>query len=100
MTATATWKPHDQAGELNSQKRDKLPESVFAFPKQRKAPLINASDVSSTLARFEQVEGVLDADRDLAFRNIQVAAEHYDVHIKETDWRQLGATPHTLNSTS
>ena len=100
MTPTATWKPYDQDGELNTQKRDKLPESVFAFPKQRKAPLTNISHVSNAFARFDQVEGVLDADRDLAFRNIQVAAEHYGVDIKETDWHQLGATPHTLNSTS
>jgi len=46
--------------------------------------------VRNALARFDQVEGVSDTDRDLAFANIKKAAQHYGVDIKEKDWRELG----------
>ena len=90
MPAKTTWKPHAQHGELDSSERDNLPETVFAFPKQRKMPLTDASHVRNALARFNQTEGVSDADRDLAFANIKKAAAHYDVELGETDWRELG----------
>ena len=83
-----TWKPHTEHGDLTT--RSNLPESVFAFPKQRKEPLTDASHVRNALARFDQVEGISDADRDLAFANIKKAAQHYGVDIKEKDWRDLG----------
>ncbi|MGV3723244.1 MAG: DUF6582 domain-containing protein [Actinomycetota bacterium] len=91
-----TWKPHTKHGELTE--RDDLPDSVFAFPKQRKAPLTDAAHVRNALARFDQVEDVSDADRDLAFANIEAAAKHYNVEVAETSWRQLGKKPHTPNS--
>ena len=84
----ATWKPHTQTGEVHD--RAELPESVFAFPAQRKEPLTDAAHVRNALARFDQVEGVTDADRDLAFANIKKAAAHYGVEVHETDWRNLG----------
>jgi hypothetical protein len=37
----ATWKPHEKHGELTE--RSDLPDSVFAFPKQRKEPMTDAS---------------------------------------------------------
>jgi hypothetical protein len=92
-----TWKPHTRHGEQTE--RDDLPDSVFAFPKHRKEPLTDASHVRNALARFDQVEDVSDADRELAFANIRKAAEHYKVDIEETDWRQLGKEPHTRNPT-
>jgi hypothetical protein len=67
-----------------------LPESVFAFPAQRKEPLTDANHVRDALARFDQVEGVSDADRDVAFANIKKAAEHYGVETHEKGWRELG----------
>lgn len=94
--AHTTWKPHTKHGDLTD--RDDLPDSVFAFPKQRKEPLTDASHVRNALARFDQVEDVSDADRDLAFHNIKKAGEHYGVDITETDWHQLGKHPHTHNS--
>ncbi len=33
----ATWKPHEEHGQLT--KRSDLPDTVHAFPKQRKEPL-------------------------------------------------------------
>jgi len=97
MAPKATWKPHTEHGKLDSKERDDLPDSVFAFPKHRKLPLTDASHVRNALARFDQVEGVSDAARDLAFANIKKAAEYYDVDIKEENWHQLGKEPHTPN---
>jgi hypothetical protein len=98
MATKATWKAHDEHGKLSSQEREDLPDSVYAFPKQHKEPLTDASHVRNALARFDQVDGVSDADRDLAFANIKAAAKHYDVDLQEDDWRQLGKQPHTSNA--
>ena len=84
----ASWKPHTEHGDLTT--RSNLPESVYAFPKQRKEPLTDASHVRNALARFDQVEGVSDGDRELAFVNIKKAAAHYGVDMKEKSWRELG----------
>ena len=96
--AQATWKPNTTHGDLSTKEKDNLPESVFAFPKQRKEPLTDAAHVRNALARFDQVKEVTDKDRDLAFANIKKAAAHYGVDIQETSWQQLGKTPHTKNS--
>ncbi|MGI8853226.1 MAG: DUF6582 domain-containing protein [Methyloceanibacter sp.] len=69
--------------------RAELPESVFAFPKQRKEPLTDADHVRNALARFDQVEGVSDSDRDLAFANIKAAAAYYGVDVRKNSWRDL-----------
>jgi len=93
MSTKVTWKPHTEHGKLTTQ--SDLPESVFAFPNQRKEPLTDASHVRNALARFDQVEGVSDDDRDLAFANIKKAAEYYGVDVREHDWRELGKSKHT-----
>lgn len=93
----STWKPHTEHGKLDTKERKELPDSVFAFPKQRKEPLTDASHVKNALARFDQVQEVSDDERDLAFANIQKAAKHYDVHMEETSWHDLGKQPHTRN---
>jgi hypothetical protein len=87
----ATWTPHEKHGQLTAQ--SDLPDSVYAFPNQRKEPLTDASHVRNAVARFDQVTGVSDADRELAFANIEKAAKHYDVNLSETSWRDLGAHP-------
>ena len=83
-----TWKPFTEHGRLTT--RSDLPDSVYAFPKQKKEPMTDASHVRNALARFDQVQGVSDADRDLAFANIKAAAKHYGIDIKEKSWRELG----------
>jgi len=83
-----TWQPHTEHGDLTT--RSDLPESVFAFPEQRKEPLTDADHVRNALARFDQVEGVTDADRDLAFANIKKAADYDGVDVHEKSWRELG----------
>ena len=89
----ATWKPHEKHGELTE--RSDLPDSVFAFPKQRKEPLTDASHVRNAIARFDQTIGVSDQDRQLAFANINKAAQHYGVDMSEDDWKELGSHPST-----
>jgi hypothetical protein len=86
-----TWTPHEKHGQLTAQ--SDLPDSVYAFPKQRKEPLTDAKHVRNAVARFDQVIDVSDADRELAFANIEKAAKHYDVDLSEKSWRELGAHP-------
>ena len=62
---------------------------TFAFPKQRKEPINDASHVRNAVARFDQVEGVSDADRDAAWRRIRSAARKYGVEISARGWRSL-----------
>ena len=97
MSKETTWKPHEEHGELSTKEKNDLPESVFAFPKERKEPMTDASHVRNALARFDQVKGVSDEERDQAFANIKKAAKHYGVEISESDWRELGKKPHTHN---
>jgi hypothetical protein len=86
-----TWKPHEKHGRLTAQ--SDLPDSVFAFPKQRKEPLTDARHVRNALARFDQVTGVSGDDRALAFENIKKAANYYSIDLSETSWRDLGVHP-------
>ena len=97
MAARPTWKPHTEHGDLDTGDRRELPDSVYAFPKQRKEPLTDASHVKNALARFDQVDDVSDEDRDLAFANIKKAAEHYGIDVEEKSWHDLGKKPHTKN---
>ena len=87
----ATWKPHEKHGQLTT--LSDLPDSVYAFPKQRKEPLTDAQHVRNAVARFDQVRDVTDADRALAFANIEKAAKYYDVSLSETSWHELGSHP-------
>ncbi len=87
----ATWKPHEKHGKLTTQ--SDLPDSVYAFPKQRKEPLTDAEHVRNAVARFDQVIDVSDADRALAFANIEKAANYYGVNLAETSWHDLGIHP-------
>jgi hypothetical protein len=90
-TAEPTWQPHEEHGQLTT--RSDLPDTVFAFPRQRKEPLTDATHVRDAVARFDQVMDVPDADRAVAFANIEKAAHYYNVNLSEDDWRQLGVHP-------
>jgi hypothetical protein len=61
----------------------------FAFPNERKEPLVDARHVRNAVARFDQVEGVSDRERDQAWKRIQQAARRFDVEIDADDWREL-----------
>jgi hypothetical protein len=78
--------------ELKERQRDDLDQDQFAFPKQRKEPLNDASHVRNAIARFDQVEGVSDAERDEAWSRIKRAAKKHGVDVSEKSWRELGKT--------
>jgi hypothetical protein len=75
--------------KLNQKKRDEIPQKQFAFPKQEKEPLEDAAHVRNAIARFNQVEGVTDAERDAAWKRIRAAAKKFGVEMNETSWREL-----------
>ena len=76
--------------ELSEKQRDKMDEDQFAFPKERKEPLNNASHVRNAIARFDQVKGVSDHERDEAWKRIKKAADKYGVEVHEKSWQELG----------
>jgi hypothetical protein len=69
--------------KLRTGTRDRIPATKFAFPKQRKEPLENASHVRNAAARFNQVEGVTEAERRAAWKRIQTAAKRFGVELKD-----------------
>jgi hypothetical protein len=74
---------------LSTAERDRLPDEQFAFPAERKEPLTDAAHVRNAIARFDQVEGVTDAERDQAWQRILTAAKRFGVEVSEHDWREL-----------
>ena len=76
---------------MSTAEKDRLPDAEFAFPAERKEPLTDAAHVRNAIARFDQVEGVTDEERDRAWARIRAAASKYDVHVSEDDWRDLSA---------
>jgi hypothetical protein len=77
-----------RAGMSTAEKND-LKASDFAFPKERKEPLVDAKHVRNAIARFDQVEGVSDTERDAAWKRIRKAAKRFDVEVSEGSWRDL-----------
>jgi hypothetical protein len=75
--------------QLGTAEQNDLSERKFAFPKERKEPLTDARDVRNAIARFDQVEGVTDAERDRAWKRIRSAAKKYDVEVSAKSWREL-----------
>ena len=76
--------------ELDQAQRDRLDDDQYAFPKDRKEPLNNASHVRNAVARFNQVEGVSDDERDAAWKRIKAAAKKHGVDVNEKSWREIG----------
>jgi hypothetical protein len=81
--------------ELDASKRNTISSQQFAFPKQRKEPLENAAHVRNAIARFNQVEGVTDDERDEAWKRITTAARKFGVEVHEKSWREIGAKMHS-----
>jgi hypothetical protein len=84
----ATEKEKETAG-LTTAEKDKLDDKEFAFPRERKEPLVDAAHVRNAVARFDQVEGVTDTERDEAWRRIRAAAEKFGVELEEKSWHEL-----------
>ena len=75
---------------LKTGDRNKLDKKAFAFRDERKEPLENAAHARNAIARFNQVKGVSDDERDAAWTRIKAAAKKFDVEISETSWREIG----------
>lgn len=75
--------------KLQTDDRNALTGEEFAFGHQRKEPLENASHVRNAIARFDQVEGVTDDERDAAWQRILGAAKKHGVEVHEKSWREL-----------
>jgi hypothetical protein len=82
-------KKASRADGLSTADKNKLDDKQFAFPKERKEPLVDAKHVRNAVARFDQVEGVSDKERDQAWRRIKAAAKKFGVAIEENGWREL-----------
>jgi hypothetical protein len=76
--------------ELDANDRERLSDSDYAFPKERKEPICDADHVRNAIARFDQVEGVSDKERDEAWDRIKRAAKKSDVEVSEKSWHELG----------
>jgi hypothetical protein len=74
---------------MDTDERDQLPDSAFAFPDQRKEPLTDAAHVRNAVSRFMQVSDVSDDDRDRAWRRITKAAHQHGVELSERSWHDL-----------
>ena len=69
--------------KISTKKQNDLPDSKFAFPKERKEPLTDASHVRNASARFNQVEGVSPEEKATAKKKIQSATKKYGVDLKK-----------------
>jgi hypothetical protein len=74
---------------LSTRQENRMRSGAFAFPKEGKEPLTDARRVRNAIARFDQVEGVSDAERDSAWRRIRAAARKFGVVITARGWRGL-----------
>jgi hypothetical protein len=75
--------------ELDQEDRDHISDRQYAFPKERKEPLEDARHVRNAVARFNQVKGVSDDERDAAWKRIEAAAKKFGVELEERSWRDL-----------
>jgi hypothetical protein len=75
--------------KINEVTRDHIATEDFAFPKERKEPIHDAAHVRNAVARFKQVQGVTDSERDAAWKRIQSAARKFHVDLQEKDWREI-----------
>jgi hypothetical protein len=74
---------------LTTRQKKRLPAERFAFTKKRKEPITDARHVRNAVARFDQVQGVTNAERDAAWRRIRAAARKFGVEIHVRGWRSL-----------
>lgn len=75
--------------KISEASREHVSDEDFAFPKERKEPIHDATHVRNAVARFKQVQGVTDSERDAAWKRIRSAAKRHNVELNERDWREL-----------
>jgi hypothetical protein len=74
---------------LSTAEQNRPAGEEFAFPDERNEPLTHARHVRTAITRFDQVEGVSDAERGRAWQRILAAPRRYDVEVSASDWRDL-----------
>jgi hypothetical protein len=74
---------------LSTAEKNRLSRRDFAFPEQRKEPLVDAKHVRNAIARFDQVQDVSDKDRDRAWKRIRSAAKRFGIEVSEKSWHEL-----------
>jgi len=79
--------------KLDTAERKKIPAKEFAFPKEEKEPLENAAHVRNAIARFNQVKGVSEAEKDAAWKRIKAAAKKFGVEMDEDSRKELKSAP-------
>ena len=77
--------------ELSEKQRDHVDSDKFAFPKERKEPIHDAEHVRNAIARFNQVKGVSEEERDAAWGRIKRAAKKHGVEMNEDSRHELKA---------
>ena len=75
--------------KITEASREHIDDENFAFPKERREPIHDAAHVRNAIARFNQVQGVSDSERDAAWKRIRSAAKKHNVELNEKDWRDL-----------
>jgi cell division protein FtsX len=75
--------------KLDTEDRKEISAKEYAFPKQRKEPLEDAAHVRDAIARFNQVKGVSESERDEAWKRIQAAAKKFGVEMSESSREEL-----------
>jgi hypothetical protein len=75
--------------KLKTEDRQEISDKEYAFPKERKEPLEDAAHVRNAIARFNQVEGVSEAEKDAAWGRIKAAAKKFGVEMDESSRREL-----------
>ncbi|HEX7530758.1 MAG TPA: DUF6582 domain-containing protein [Pyrinomonadaceae bacterium] len=66
-----------------------MTETAYAFSKEEKEPINDASHVRNAIVRFNQIKDVTDSERDAAWKRIKTAAKKFGVEVNEEDWREL-----------
>lgn len=87
--APARRKPARRTRALTTRQKNRLPAERFAFTKKRKEPITDARHVRNAIARFDQVKGVTEAERDAAWKRIRAAARRFGIVIHARGWRSL-----------
>jgi Family of unknown function (DUF6582) len=82
-------RPNTKSQGMSTAEENRMPDSEFAFPEERKEPINDAPHVRNAISRFDQVEDVTDTERDRAWNRITSAAEEHDVEVTANDWRDL-----------
>ena len=75
--------------QLSTADKNRLSKRDFAFPDERKEPLVDARHVRNAIARFDQVEDVTDAERDRAWKRILAAAKRFDVEPRPSAFLEI-----------